>query len=123
MLHLPWKGGSIEKNNRSGSGGGVYVNTGATFTMSGSAVVNENNDVFLSKDTTISVSGNLSGDPVARITPHSYDINTGDGVIVLSGDINIISSNFGKFTVTPESSGQKYQIVYDGVSAKLGQLM
>lgn len=111
-------GGSITGNTAT-NGGGVYVNTGATFTMSGSAIVNEdNNDVYLSANTTISVSGDLSGDIVARITPHTYDINTGVDVYVLSG--SSIGSNFGKFTVTSDSNGQKYQIGYDG---KLGMLM
>lgn len=109
-------GGSIEANTATNGGGGVYVNTGATsFTMRGSAVVHENNDVYLSEGTTISVSDDLSGGIVAKITPHKYEV----GLSLLS-NAPMSSSIHEKFTVTSDSIGQKYQIVSGGT---LGQLM
>lgn len=108
-------GGSIEDNTATNGGGGVYVNTGATFTMSGSAIVNEdNNDVYLSANTTISVSDDLSGDIVARITPYRYEV----GLSLLS-NAPMSSSIHEKFTVTSDSIGQKYQIVSGGTLGKL----
>ncbi|WP_152513937.1 hypothetical protein, partial [Treponema pedis] len=49
------------------SGGGVYVASGSTFTMSGSAKVDENNDVYLSNGTKIEVTGTLTHKPAAKI--------------------------------------------------------
>jgi hypothetical protein len=92
-------------------GGGVYANSTGAITMSGSAVVNSNNDVQLSPGRTITVSGTLSGAaPVATITPESYT----DGTVVLAqgGSHTITASDLAKFAVTP-NNGEAWDVYSD----------
>ncbi len=79
-------GGTISGNTAEGSsagyGGGVYNN--GTFNMSGSAVVDSDNDVYLASGKTITVTGALTGTaPVATITPE--DCTTNPQVIAADG--------------------------------------
>ena len=80
-------------------GGGVYCD-GGTFTMKGSARITPDvnkNDVYLDDLKMITLPDPLTGAaPVARITPALY----GTDKYVLTG--TSISTNYTKFTVTPE---------------------
>ena len=92
------------------AGGGVFVDTGSVLNMQGSAIVTPStgsdanaplkNDVYLMDGCTIKLSETLSGAvPVARITPAAYNTTTQ----VLTG--GAVSSEHGKFTVTPKDLG------------------
>ena len=106
-------GGEI-KDNKAGTGGGVYFSEG-TFKMSGSAVVTPatgseandkgKNDVYLTSGQAITVDGTLSNNPAARITPESYTVTQ-----VLDGNITTGSpQNYTKFTVTSK-------VIADGIA-------
>jgi len=100
-------------------GGGVYFD-GGTFTMKGSARITPDvnkNDVYLDHLKMIALPDPLTGAaPVARITPALY----GTDKYVLTG--TSISTNYTKFTVTPEdlSSGntQDWEINNQGKLVK-----
>ena len=105
---LTMNSAAISDFNNSGNGGGVFVNTGGTFNMSGNARVTPstnnnnvgNNDVYLVDGPTINITGNLSGtSAVARITPLSHTV----GRSVLTG--NAVSPNYKRFVVT-QPNGQ-----------------
>ena len=92
-----------------GKGGAVYFD-GSTFTMSGSAKVDTSdpgrNDVYLKAGKMITVSGPLSNNPVARITPENYEPSPGVFAQVLTGDITAGSPpNYLRFKVTPKDLG------------------
>jgi len=90
-------GCTITGNTAAKHGGGVYVN-GKTFTMSGNAKIEADNDVYLKTGKTITVDGTLSNNPAARITPESYTVTQ-----VLTGNITGGSpQNRKKFTVPPQ---------------------
>lgn len=128
-------GGTISGNTvTSGNGGGVFVkDTGSTFNMSGgtisgntatdgkgvyndgtfnisgSAIVNTNNDVYLPSGKTITVDSALTGSfPVATITPQTYTSSTQ----VLSG--SRVDKEFGLFKVT-ENSSEKWGVEATGM--------
>ena len=91
-------GCTITGNTAAKHGGGVYVN-GKTFTMSGNAKIEADNDVYLKTGKTITVDGTLSNNPAARITPEEYKEN----VPVLRGGSGVTLKNeTGKFIVPPE---------------------
>ena len=95
------------------AGGGVYVEAGAIFKMSGGAVITPStqtntstvkyNDVYLdgsaSNNAKITIDGTLNplGGIAARITPKNYSETP--PVQVLTG---AVGSNYTKFTVTPD---------------------
>lgn len=89
---------SIESCTASDKGGGVYVN--GTFKMSGSAKVDTDNDVYLASGKRIDVTGALTNEPAARITPDSYT----DGRILATD--NAEKSNF---TVTPKNGNEYWR--------------
>ena len=102
-------GCTITGNTAAKHGGGVYVN-GKTFTMSGNAKIEADNDVYLKIGKTITVNGTLSNNPAARITPESYRATT-----VLKGAITTGSpQNYTKFTVTPDGSPMTWSIDSSG---------
>jgi uncharacterized repeat protein (TIGR02543 family) len=87
-------GGEISGNTAS-NGGGVYV-SGGTLAMGGGAVVAQNNDVYLSSDRYITVTGDLTGNtPVAVITPSSFSA----GRTVLTG---VNADSVEKFALSSE---------------------
>ena len=100
-------GGTISGNTAT-DGKGVY-NDG-TFNISGSAIVNTNNDVYLPSGRTITVNSALTGSfPVATITPQTYTSSTQ----VLSG--SRVHKEFGLFKVTEDSSGGKWGVAATGM--------
>ena len=127
------------KNNRAkGFGGGVYSNdtfifAGGTITgnqltdptslgtgiflensapplkMSGNARVANGNDIYLPNSRVVTITGSLSQNPAARITPETYGTTTQ----VLDGSVALLNSEYGKFTVTPKIVGgttQQWQV-------------
>lgn len=97
------KGGSIS-NNTANNGSGVYVvkrNTGGneispTFNISGEACIVGNNDVYLTKDQKITITGELTSDSVATITPEKYE----EVQVLAAGDVNTLKTQVKKFNVT-----------------------
>jgi hypothetical protein len=104
-------GGAIN-GNRAGSGGGVYLDgSDATFTMSGGAIVAQDNDVYLKGDRVINVSGLTGSVLAAKITPE----NTVPGTTILSG---VDSSTVTRFTLN--TGAEKRSIVLNGGNGVLG---
>ena len=113
-------------NTTEHEGGGIFVDTGSVLNMKGSAIVTPStggdanaprkNDVYLMDGCTIKLSETLSGaDPVARITPATYNTTTQ----VLTG--GAVGTEHVKFTVTPKTvSGvkQEWTIKNDGYLQK-----
>jgi hypothetical protein len=90
-------GGRVSGNKASGLGDGVFVpNAGVTFSMDGGAAVDANNDVYLETGIHITVSGSLTENPAAVITPAVYANTTQ----VLTGAA--VAANYDKFSVTPD---------------------
>lgn len=106
--------GCIATATTAADGGGVYVEAGALFKMSGDAVITPSatantttksfNDVYLngsaSNNAKITVDGTLNplGGIAARITPKNYSETP--PVQVLTG--STVGSNYTKFAVTPD---------------------
>ena len=104
---LTLNSGAIISGNTATDGKGVY-NDG-TFNISGSAIVNTNNDVYLPSGKTITVNSALTGSfPVATITPQTYISSTQ----VLSG--SRVDKEFGLFKVT-ENSSEKWGVEATGM--------
>ncbi|MDR2490248.1 MAG: hypothetical protein LBD20_02475 [Spirochaetaceae bacterium] len=99
---LTMQGGIIQDNAvGTGSGSGVYLEDG-TFNISGNAVVNANNDVYLASGRYITIGSNLTTplpDYVAVIKPHTYGTQQ-----VLSGTGTLIPDNHQRFGVTPSGT-------------------
>ena len=103
-------GGTISGcSAKNGYGGGVYVEKG-TFTMNGGAVITSNNDVYLTEDQKITITGELSTNNVTTITPQSYAENkkvldAGDGIKLSEqqvGMFNVTQSDKFKTEITDE---------------------
>ena len=79
-------------------GKGVYV-AGGSFTMSGSAKIDENNDVYLPTNKMINILSKLTpdGGTAAMINPQSYP-SSGTDIKVLADDISNFE-NYKKFKV------------------------
>ena len=92
-------GGTIKSNNAK-NGGGVCISDSGTFTMSGNAKIEADNDVYLNDSRMITVNGTLTpaGGIAARLTPETY----GTTRQVLDG--SKVGTEHGKFTVTPKGS-------------------
>ena len=112
------------------NGNGVYVSNNGTFEISGGAVVDSGNDVYLSgEQTTITIAGELtlpSGiSTVATITPSSYPYEKNVGAVdsivekvkVLStGDsVTLTEELINKFVVTSDNGAKKWGIDTDGM--------
>ena len=96
-------GGYID-NNRASNGSGIYMFDGF-FSMGGSAVINKNNDVFLSSGKMITITETLTGaTPVATITPAVYEVRQILSVGT-SGNFNLAEEST-KFAVTPTDGGE-----------------
>ena len=100
------KSGSIA-NNIAGTGSGVCVDSKwdstpksyGTFIMSGSAVVESDNDVYLNRGTHITIGGALSGTrPVAKIFSTVYENDT-EILVLGEGSGTIIEDEYEKFDI------------------------
>ena len=103
-------GGSISGCTAT-AGGAVYLYNGS-FTMSGDAYLDSNNDVYLAYGKTVTVAADLSKEFVATITLSSYDVGT--PVITAADDNVILADKVGKFTLKNEN----YKISDDGTVAQ-----
>lgn len=106
-------GGYIERNKSlSNSGNGVFHNGDNGFEMRGSAVVAPDNDVYLNRYKTITITGES---PVATITPNKTD-GYAEGTQVLSaGDgVTLTEDIVSKFAVTPAPDGSQWTIDTSG---------
>ena len=97
-------GGTISGNKAKCNGYGVYVADTGTFTMSGSAVVNQDNDVYLLAGRFITVGALTGSGPVAKITPETQSDGTvADGTVVLAGaGVTLTPGIIGRFTLSPQ---------------------
>ncbi|MDE6704561.1 MAG: hypothetical protein K2J81_01480, partial [Treponemataceae bacterium] len=97
---LTMRGGEISKNTANGDGRGVY-NQNGVFTMSGTAKIADDNDVYLNNGATITVADTLTAEsPVATITPSAYEL---DRPVLSAGGVSIDNAVCAKFALTPES--------------------
>ena len=136
-LHM--NGGYITENESSGGGGGIYFDgsiamtggyiggnsslsnsgngvfhNGTKFEMSGSAVIAPDNDVYLNKTKTISITGELTGDsPVATITPYTDGYSASTQVLDSADTFTLVAA-VSKFAVTPDTDGKKWTIDTSG---------
>ena len=96
-------GGYID-NNRASNGSGIYMFDGF-FNMGGSAVINKNNDVFLSSSKMITITETLTGaTPVATITPAVYEVRQ---ILSFGTGSNFnLAEESTKFAVTPTDEGE-----------------
>jgi hypothetical protein len=105
--------GGIITGNDALWGDGVNNENGA-FNMSGAALIDDDNDVYLPAGKYITISAALTGAvPAAKITPASYPSSS--AITVLSGDSTLVSAAAPRFTVTPNSGVDvDYQVSSDG---------
>ena len=109
------QGGTISGNTATDKGNGVYYL--GTFEISGSAYIDPNNDVWA--DNKITITGALTADgPVATITPSDYSTNTQ----VLEASGVTLSDWTGKFAVTTQSDGTRWEINSSDGKLKYGPL-
>jgi hypothetical protein len=88
-------GDAVISDNTTGYfGGGVYAG-GGEFTMSGSAVVDQNNDVYLPDGRVITVGALTGSGLAAKITPASKT----DGMAVLQAAEGTLSASINRFTL------------------------
>ena len=97
--------GSISSNTvaSNGNGNGVYVAAEATFKMGGSAVIAENNDVYLPSGAKITITEAFDGDIAcaAVITPEVYDTTT--SVLEIDTNSNAsLENEYDVFKVSPQ---------------------
>jgi hypothetical protein len=105
-------GGTIQGNTVSASGKGKAIYNSGTFKLGG-AVININNDVYLTGDSdstykNITVEANLS--TAVSVTLQNYTI----GRTVLSGTGTYVEDNYYLFVIPP-ATGPKYSIEKDGL--------
>lgn len=116
--NLIMEGGEI-KDNEAKLGGAVYNN--GTFKISGSAKIelsegsDENtpgkNDIYLPADKVITVTGSLTEDSVARISPENYPSIGNPIITVLTADSSVnLADQVSKFKVTDGTHGKKWKI-------------
>jgi hypothetical protein len=109
--------GCVISGNTAGNFGAGMYNSGASSPkMRGSAVIDENNGVYLESGTTITIDGALTpvGGVSAKITP-SAPPPAWTGRQVLSGSPGLISANHGKFTVTDNPPGTTWSVASNGM--------
>lgn len=122
-----FSGGSISGNtltDASGKGKGVYLYMGTVtadrFTMSGTAVIASNNDIYLAGDNAKITAGSLTPPAgittVATITP--YNNTYSDTKQVLNGSL---AGAYQLFAVTPDSSSSPSTPWYVGSNGYLTQ--
>ena len=89
------RGGTIANNTANGLGAGIYNN--GDLKISGTSLVNSNNDIYLVNNRFITVDGTLNNDNVGIITPNAYVLNR----LLVE---NVTNENIQhKFTLTPSA--------------------
>ena len=112
-------GGGIS-GNIANYGSGVYHSSStSTFNISGNSIVDRDNDVYLTYNTMISITGDLTADNVATIT---LDGTFTEGTQVLTAeDYELLSQSVGKF-ILADTIGE-YTIGEDGKIAKVSNVI
>ena len=121
-------GGSITGNNSQYNfgdygGGGVYVDSSATITLSGSVQIKDNykgsnsnkkpSNIYLARNKTITVAGSLTGSSIGVTT--AAEPGTGSNVTFANGNANTITTGI----FTPDTAGVLVGVAADGTSAYL----
>jgi len=121
-------GGSITGNNSQYNfgghgGGGVYVDSSATITLSGNVQIKDNykgsnsnknpSNTYLARNKTITVDGPLTGSSIGVTT--AAEPGTGSNVTFANGSTNTIATGI----FTPDTAGVLVGVAADGTSAYL----
>ena len=97
-------GGSISSNTADNNGHGVYVvknnSIDPLFEILGEACIEDNNDVYLTEDQKITITGELSSGSVATITPENYAEDVDVPVLATGNGITLSEEVRRKFNVT-----------------------
>ena len=119
-------GGSITGNNSQYNfgghgGGGVYVDSSATITLSGNVQIKDNykgsnsnknpSNIYLARNKTITADGSLTGSSIGVTT--AAEPGTGSNVTFANGNANTIATGI----FTPDTAGVLVGVVADGTSA------
>ena len=114
-------GGTISGNSSdAGYSNAVCVEQGATFNIGGSALIDSDNDVYLSQYSVITIVDALTGnDSVATITPALYSSEA--VYLTLGKDSNgnditttSIAAEYNKFKITEQEGGTPWYMQYNG---------
>lgn len=121
-------GGSITGNNSQYNfgghgGGGVYVDSSATITLSGNVQIKDNykgsnsnknpSNIYLARNKTITADGSLTGSSIGVTT--ATEPGTGSNVTFANGNANTIATGI----FTPDTAGVLVGVAADGTSAYL----
>lgn len=121
-------GGSITGNNSQYNfgghgGGGVYVDSSATITLSGNVQIKDNykgsdsnknpSNIYLARNKTITADGPLTGSSIGVTT--AAEPGTGSNVTFANGSMNTIATGI----FTPDTAGVLVGVAADGTSAYL----
>ena len=121
-------GGSITGNNSQYNfgghgGGGVYVDSSATITLSGNVQIKDNykgsnsnknpSNIYLARNKTITADGSLTGSFIGVTT--AAEPGTGSNVTFANGNANTIATGI----FTPDTAGVLVGVAADGTSAYL----
>jgi uncharacterized repeat protein (TIGR02543 family) len=109
------QGGLISANTASGNGAGVNFGSG-TFNMSGSAIVAQNNAVYLASGKQITLSGALNpeanavspGQYSAKITPQVTAVGTEVIISSATPPYTAVEADIAKFTISTAGRGIDY---------------
>lgn len=119
-------GGSITGNNSQYNfgghgGGGVYVDSSATITLSGNVQIKDNykgsnsnknpSNIYLARNKTITADGSLTGSFIGVTT--AAEPGTGSNVTFANGSTNTIATGI----FTPDTAGVLVGVAADGTSA------
>lgn len=118
-------GGSVTGNscNSSKNGGGVYISTDTTITLSGNVQIKDNykgsnsnkkpSNIYLAGNKTITADGSLTGSSIGVTT--ATEPGTGSNVTFANGNANTITTGI----FTPDTAGVLVGVAADGTSAYL----
>ena len=98
--------GALITGNSAAAGSGVYVSSGATLQMGGSAQVAANNDVYLSSGTKIEITNQFEGSVqhAATVTPEVYSVENQVLAMAPNGS-GALENECSVFKVTPQIEG------------------
>ncbi len=126
-------GGTISGNTAGTAGNGIYYmgtpNAGVKgkITLGGTAVIDDDNDIYLPSYVTIEIASeltNMTSTSQAVITPAAYTIGTPVLGLAQNAASSLSGTEYPKFTVTKENAGQANEadwfIDTDGTIYKMG---
>ena len=118
-------GGTITRNTitlgADKSGAGIFSgNSSTTLKMSGNARVANDNDIYLPNSRVITITGPLSQNPAACITPKTYGTTTQVLAVAAGSGVTLANETY-KFAVTPKIVGGTPQPWTVGGNGRLKQ--